>query len=885
MKNKNLGKFFLFSLLFLFVINFISATTVQDCSIYGNCKAITSSGGGNGSTTNNYYNVSGGNPFDQSLNTTDNVEFENLTAGNILLKDGSYDYGSITNVQKMFISPFSTTFYIYNSSGDPVMYLGSDGVWYITRGIVAGDFQIDGVTTTSNFFANQILPLQDGIRSIGAIKTQIIETGETVAGRWKKIVLGSEEGGLNGISGVWFSDDGRGIDAGAYPNASIYYNGTDLVFHTNRVGQADAFFTKNVNVKGNVSASNVFASNLCYADGSNCSTPSGLQFINDSDTIYNKPEFTNLIFNGGTTVNQSNFMVRGIATDVYAMSSAPLVYNNGGGDNNYDWDVDTGTEDNAYALNSRDINDFVKIKKGEQEVINADGGSDWGVALVSGDFGSGTVYLTIYFDNNFFTNSGDFETWFEGETGASVDIDYYEGQMFTANSYPNDYTWSNPDSLAVVTGFQLTPTLNFGNFPADFFKVDVGSGKVYINYGDLYMSGNEIQNVKSIITDKISLSENGELNLENSTGDEIGYIYDNGNFTMSGVICDVNGCSSSWAATGDSPFTNDTDTIYPKPELTKLLWEDGKITLKDTGVAPGKNNTLLLTPDAIYMDYYGSSTTPIPEGAGYRFQWIPQYAAFRAGRAMGGSWDESNLGTGSVAFGSGNIASGTGTFAVGYTNIASGQYSSAFGNTNLAEGWYSLVNGYLSNASGRYSTAMGVYEKSSGYYSTAMGYSTQASGQGSVAMGLNENDDETSFVAGNSSINDKGGKGQIAMGYASAGQTLKAEGTGSLAMGQDVNALLNNNILVFGRGFSTSVPDSFNIGFGGLNYQFTNTTANFTNLDIITTGNITANNFFAGKQQGINANITILKDVDLIGLTKTYCHQNFTGGLLTWTDC
>ena len=112
-----------------------------------------------------------------------------------------------------------------------------------------------------------------------------------------------------------------------------------------------------------------------------------------------------------------------------------------------------------------------------------------------------------------------------------------------------------------------------------------------------------------------------------------------------------------------------------------------------------------------------------------------------------------------------------------------------------------------------------------GNYSVAFGYNTTASGVGSTASGYNENYDTTSFVAGTDTPNI--GYGQVAMGYASAGNTLKAEGTASIAMGANVNALTNNYVLVFGKDFSTDVTQSFNIGFGQLDYEFTATQADF----------------------------------------------------------
>jgi hypothetical protein len=47
----------------------------------------------------------------------------------------------------------------------------------------------------------------------------------------------------------------------------------------------------------------------------------------------------------------------------------------------------------------------------------------------------------------------------------------------------------------------------------------------------------------------------------------------------------------------------------------------------------------------------------------------------------------------------------------------------------------------------------------------------------------------------------------------------------------------------------------------------------------------TQQNFSVNNIQGITGGYTILKDVDLIGLTKTYCNLNFTGGILYSSTC
>lgn len=50
-------------------------------------------------------------------------------------------------------------------------------------------------------------------------------------------------------------------------------------------------------------------------------------------------------------------------------------------------------------------------------------------------------------------------------------------------------------------------------------------------------------------------------------------------------------------------------------------------------------------------------------------------------------------------------------------------------------------------------------------------------------------------------------------------------------------------------------------------------------------GTINANALMVNNTAGLNGTYTILKDVDLVGLTKTYCNLTFTGGLMTGSNC
>jgi hypothetical protein len=207
--------------------------------------------------------------------------------------------------------------------------------------------------------------------------------------------------------------------------------------------------------------------------------------------------------------------------------------------------------------------------------------------------------------------------------------------------------------------------------------------------------------------------------------------------------------------------------------------------------------------------------------------WVPKLGAFRAGTLYGTEWNEENVGANSVAFGSSNIARAAGTFVSGSNNeivTTSSEYTTLLGQYNKASGYNHFISGNGNEiVSSANACALGGGGYIDGDYGMTHGYYCKASGIGSFAQGYAAV--AKTIIAGNATAND--GYGQIAMGYAPSGKTVKAEKTGSIALGESVNALTNPNIIVIGRDFSTTVQDSFNIGFGQVDYEFKATTADF----------------------------------------------------------
>ncbi len=152
----------------------------------------------------------------------------------------------------------------------------------------------------------------------------------------------------------------------------------------------------------------------------------------------------------------------------------------------------------------------------------------------------------------------------------------------------------------------------------------------------------------------------------------------------------------------------------------------------------------------------GSGSIPAT-GAGIRMMWYPNKYAFRAGKLDGSGfhgetyWDDSNIGSGSFAFGYNTLASGDRTFATGYESHATGSDSIAIGRFSSASASDAIALGGCT-ASGQNSTCL-IDGTASADYSLAVGFRTTASGDYSTAVGqrASTNGQKGSFVYGDSS--------------------------------------------------------------------------------------------------------------------------------------
>ncbi|MBK8503056.1 MAG: tail fiber domain-containing protein [Saprospiraceae bacterium] len=91
---------------------------------------------------------------------------------------------------------------------------------------------------------------------------------------------------------------------------------------------------------------------------------------------------------------------------------------------------------------------------------------------------------------------------------------------------------------------------------------------------------------------------------------------------------------------------------------------------KELGLQVDENRTVLFGADTI--------------GTGYKFMWIPDKGALRAGSVDGSKWNYGNIGYYSTALGAGTEATNAACTAIGWFNKASGSYATALGTGTIA---------------------------------------------------------------------------------------------------------------------------------------------------------------------------------------------------------
>jgi hypothetical protein len=115
-----------------------------------------------------------------------------------------------------------------------------------------------------------------------------------------------------------------------------------------------------------------------------------------------------------------------------------------------------------------------------------------------------------------------------------------------------------------------------------------------------------------------------------------------------------------------------------------------------------------------------SGTIPV-EGAGVRMMWFPNKAAFRVGEVNGTQWNNSNIGTNSIALGRHCTASALQSIAIGDAVTASGQSAVAIGFNSTASSIDAVAIGANCTASQTRAFALGSDNTASGVTSATLG--------------------------------------------------------------------------------------------------------------------------------------------------------------------
>ncbi len=232
-----------------------------------------------------------------------------------------------------------------------------------------------------------------------------------------------------------------------------------------------------------------------------------------------------------------------------------------------------------------------------------------------------------------------------------------------------------------------------------------------------------------------------------------------------------------------------------------------------------------------------------------RFFFDKAKAAFRAGLNSGTSWDNTKLGSNSLAVGSNNEASGSNSVALGRETIASGTYAVSIGRNNTVSSTSGTSFGYLNEVTADYGTAFGRSNTVSGQYALASGIAVTASGLHAVALGTTSTaSGENSFTMGR--LNTASGLNSAAFGF-----TNNASNEGAFAFG-NVNSASGVNSMTFGSNLKSPSFSEVSVGIYNTDYTPSSTTETIGTDRIFTVGN----GFRTGGVTTKNNAFTILKN-------------------------
>ena len=179
-----------------------------------------------------------GNPFDQDLNTTDNVEFQNLTLGQQIIFafgetiDNIIDgwiriTGGLNVTNELHIgsdSYFNGTLYPSSSLTHDIGSGANRWRWLYVQNISAEHIDTYSLTATENITAGDFI-LGDGsfLNNVNVTDIWVNESGDTMTGN-----LNMSLNDINGVGRMTLKEDGSIWFGSA--NARIYSGGTNYVF-------------------------------------------------------------------------------------------------------------------------------------------------------------------------------------------------------------------------------------------------------------------------------------------------------------------------------------------------------------------------------------------------------------------------------------------------------------------------------------------------------------------------------------------------------------------------------------------------------------------------------------------------------------------------------
>ncbi|MGE5356183.1 MAG: tail fiber domain-containing protein [Deltaproteobacteria bacterium] len=359
---------------------------------------------------------------------------------------------------------------------------------------------------------------------------------------------------------------------------------------------------------------------------------------------------------------------------------------------------------------------------------------DYSVAMGSNTMANGTCATAFGYNS---TASGSFATAMGIATSATGRYAVSIGESTTAPSanetvigrWNSDYTpldvlfWNPADRLFVVGNgiasnvrSNAMTILKNGNTgigtetPNEKLEV---AGNIHLSGADrtVFNRSNNYLSLGTNNTERMRITNIGNVGIGMTSPNEKLEVA--GNIHLSGADRTIFNRSNNYLALG----TNNTERVR--------ITNDGNV-----GIGTTPNTNALLHINGIATSggnvlFSGESKDPAGNppatGAGTRLMWYPDKAAFRAGAVGGIQWDQSNIGSYSVALGHNTKANGMASIAMGESTTASGYASKAIGSYTTASGDGSTAIGMENTASGGGSTTIGVDITAPSGYETVIG--------------------------------------------------------------------------------------------------------------------------------------------------------------------